>query len=343
MKILILGCGKILGKHLHAISCLKNKFKIVGFVDKDIRNFKIPDLYKELKIYKNFKRAVLETNPDIVSILLPSGLHAKYILESLRLKKIVIVEKPMCLTTKDANKILRMSDKVKKKVYVVMQNKFNIPVSKLLKDIKKKKFGKIFHSSVTVRWKRDRKYYNQSRWRGTWKYDGGVVSNQASHHLDLLRTIMGDPVSVYAKNFNHLSKIQAEDTSLIIFKFKNNKSAIMEATTAARPKNLEGSLSVLGNLGSAKIGGFALNKFEYYNLDNTKQTDLSKYTQNDLRLGHLMFYKHIFKKIKMHENSDFEAKNSAKTVRLINAIYRSSELEKEVYLHKNISSKRLGK
>ena len=145
---------------------------------------------------------------------------------------------------------MSLSKKYKKRVFVVMQNKFNPPVVKLRDDIEKNKLGKIFHASVIVRWKRDQHYYDQAKWRGTWKLDGGVVSNQASHHLDLLRTIMGEPISVFAKSQSHLAKIECEDTALIIFKFKGGKTAIMEATTAMRPKNIEGSISVLGKLGS---------------------------------------------------------------------------------------------
>ena len=106
----------------------------------------------------------------------------------------------------DGEKIIKLSKKYKKKVFVVMQNKLNLPVLKLRQDLKKKRFGNIFHSSVIVRWRRDQKYYDNDNWRGTWKLDGGVVSNQASHHLDLLRTIMGDPISVYAKACNHIAK-----------------------------------------------------------------------------------------------------------------------------------------
>ena len=104
-----------------------------------------------------------------------------------------------------------------------MQNKFNIPIIKLRRDIQNKKFGKLLHGSVIVRWMRNENYYRQASWRGTWKYDGGVVANQASHHLDLMRTVMGDPISVYAQATNHLAKIQTEDTALILFKFKGKK------------------------------------------------------------------------------------------------------------------------
>jgi predicted dehydrogenase len=345
MKIFIIGCGRIFLKHIESIKALgEKKFKIVGISDKDKR--KILNFSKQLSVpgFLDYKKGIQKTNPDIVSVLTPSGYHASHIMGSLKLKKHVICEKPMCLKVSDAKKIIKFSKTIKKKVYVVMQNKFNTPVVKLIKDIKKKKFCKIFHASVIVRWRRDQSYYNQHKWRGTWKFDGGVISNQASHHLDLLRTIMGEPTSLFAKSEKHLAKIQAEDTALIIFNFKNKKTAIMEATTAMRPKNIEGSLSVLGSIGSAKVGGFALNKFSFY---NTKiKTNISKYNtlpKSVYGFGHYQFYRHIFHCLSNNIKSEFEANEAIKTVKLINAIYKSIESKKEIFLKKNINSKKLGK
>ena len=344
MKIFIIGCGRILQKHLDSIKILKKKIKIVGIAD--INKDRLNKIFKKINVEKflDYKKGIKKTKPDIVSILTPSGNHAKNITDVLKLKKNVIVEKPMCLKISDGKKIIKLAKKNKKRIFVVMQNKFNLPVLKLREDLKRSKFGKVFHSSVIVRWMRDQKYYNNDSWRGTWKFDGGVISNQASHHLDLLRTIMGQPLSVFAKSNKHLAKIQCEDTALIIFKFKNNKTAIMEATTAMRPKNIEGSISVLGSKGSAKVGGFALNKFEYYNLP--KKVNLSKYETNPKSVygfGHLKFYKHVLKSLRTKQPSEFEAKNAIKTVQLINAIYKSIETNKEIFFKDNIISKKLGK
>lgn len=343
MKIFIIGCGRILQKHLDSIKILGNRLKIVGI--SDIKKSRLRNTAKKLNTSKfsNYIDGIKKTNPDIVSILTPSGYHAKHIIDVLKLKKNVIVEKPMCLKISDGKKIITLAKKNKKRVFVVMQNKFNLPVLKLRNDIEKFKFGNIFHSSVIVRWRRDQKYYDNDSWRGTWKLDGGVISNQASHHLDLLRTIMGEPISVFAKSNNHLAKIQCEDTALIIFKFKKNRTALMEATTAMRPKNIEGSISVLGTKGSAKIGGFALNKFEYYNL--SKDIDISKYQTNPKNVygfGHVKFYAHVLKSLKTGKSSEFEAKNAFNTVKLINAIYKSIETNKEIYLKNKIESKKLG-
>lgn len=344
ISALIVGSGRIFSKHYNSIEIIgKKKIKVVGVCDLNISKKKeIIEKYK-LKFFSNYKKAILQTKPDVVIILTPSGLHAKHILYSLKNKCHVIVEKPMCLKVLDAENILNLSKKVKKRVFVVMQNKFNIPILKLRKDIKNKKFGRLLHGSVIVRWMRNKEYYDQATWRGTWKYDGGVIANQASHHLDLMRTIMGEPISVYAKAANHLAKIQCEDTALILFKFKNNKTGIMEATTAMRPYNVEGSFSLMGTNGSAKIGGFALNEISYYY--SGKSFNEKKYTtkpKNVYGFGHIEFYKHFLSSIKKNKKSEFECDDAYKTVKLINAIYRSIEKNKEIYLKETVKSKRLG-
>tara|TARA_B100000242_G_C43045150_1_gene487777 strand:- start:1252 stop:2292 length:1041 start_codon:yes stop_codon:yes gene_type:complete len=344
IKVLIIGCGRIFSKHFNSLKKIgEKKIKIIGVCDSNSsKKKKIEEKYN-LKFFKNYQKAILQLKPDVVIILTPSGLHAEQILFSLNKKCNVIVEKPMCLKISDAKNILSLAKKNKKRVFVVMQNKFNIPILKLRKDIELKKFGRLLHGSVIVRWMRDKNYYNQARWRGTWKYDGGVIANQASHHLDLMRTVMGDPVSVYAKGINHIAKIQCEDTALVLFKFKENKTGIMEATTAMRPHNVEGSFSLMGTKGSAKIGGFAMNEISYYYAG--KSINKSKYItkpKNVYGFGHFEFYKHFIYSIKKNKKSEFECEEAYKTVKLINAIYRSIETNTEVYLNKNINSKKLG-
>ncbi len=344
MKTLIIGCGRIFSKHLESINSLKkSKIKIVAFCDRNQKKLKKLKKTYNLDTFTDYKKAINTKKPNLVIILTPSGLHADQIIYSLKEKCHVIVEKPMCLKIKDAKKIISLSKKYNRKVYVVMQNKFNPPIIKLRNDIQKGLFGKLLHASVIVRWMRDKSYYNQAKWRGTWKLDGGVVSNQASHHLDLMRTIMGQPISVYAKSFNHLAKIECEDTALIILKFKNGKTGLMEATTAMRPFNVEGSFSLMGTKGSAKVGGFALNEIIYSNL--RKKSNNDKYKTNPKNVygyGHIEFYKHIENVMSKNKKSEFECREAIKTVELINAIYKSIETNKEVYLNKNFMSKKLG-
>lgn len=343
IKVLLFGCGRIVSKHIQSIKKLGKKFDIIGLCDLDPKKVKF--FSKKLKVpgFLNIDDALKNLKPDLVSILTPSGLHYEHAMKIIKHRINIIIEKPMCLKIRHGEEIQKLAKKNKTRVFVVMQNIFNAPVEKITKDIKSNKFGKIFHSSVAVKWRRDQRYYDQSKWRGTWHLDGGVISNQASHHVDLMRRVMGDPIEVYAIAKKHLSKIQCEDTALVIVKFKGGKTGIIEATTAMRPKDIEGSLSIMGEKGSAKVGGFALNQIDYYNLQNN--INLSKYKTNPKNVygyGHVKFYQHVYESIKKNLKSEFDAYESNKTVKFLNMIYRSIETKNKINLKKNINSIKLG-
>ena len=151
------------------------------------------------------------------------------------------------------------------RLFVVKQNRFNVPVVKAREALEAGRFGKLVLGTVRVRWCRDQSYYDQDAWRGTWAQDGGVLANQASHHVDMLGWFMGPVESVHARSARALVDIEAEDTAVATLKFRNGALGIIEATGATRPKDLEGSLSVLGEGGTVEIGGFAVNEIRHWN------------------------------------------------------------------------------
>ena len=349
MKIFIVGCGRILQKHLDSIKILNKKLSIVGI--SDLKKDKLKIIAKKLntKMYMDYKEGIMETNPDIVSILTPSGDHAKNIIDILRLKKDVIVEKPMCLKIKDGIKIVKLAKKNKKRVFVVMQNKFNLPVMKLRQDINKLKFGRIFHASVVVRWRRDQNYYNKDNWRGTWKMDGGVLTNQASHHVDLLEWMLGEVESVLAKSITALADIEVEDTAAVILKFKSGALGIIEATTASRPNDLEGSLSLMGDKGSVVIEGFSVNKIKTWSFKDMKKSDediLDNFSENPPNVygfGHKSYYENVVSCINNGTPNKVDGAEGRKSLELINAIYEAIETRKEVFIDSCSKKSKLGR
>ena len=151
-----------------------------------------------------------------------------------------------------------------------------MPVVQLKKALDQGRFGKLIMGTVRVRWCRTQEYYDQDPWRGSWEFDGGVLCNQASHHIDLLEWMMGDIESVFAKGLTALADIEAEDTAVAVLKFRSGALGIIEATTATRPKDLEGSISILGELGSVEIGGFAANELKTWNFSEALKKISSK-------------------------------------------------------------------
>src|SRR5207253_3813000 len=188
-----------------------------------------------------------------VAVLTSNGMQAAHVIACAKAGKHALVEKPMALRLQDADHMIRACDEAGVKLFVVKQNRFNLPIVKAREALDAGRFGKLVLGTVRVRWCRPQAYYDAAAWRGTWAWDGGVLTNQASHHIDMLEWMMGDVDSVTAMTCTRLAKIEAEDTAVAILHFRNGALGVIEATTATRPKDLEGSLSVLGEKGSVVV------------------------------------------------------------------------------------------
>jgi UDP-N-acetyl-2-amino-2-deoxyglucuronate dehydrogenase len=298
----IVGCGRIAKKHVEILTeNLVIEARLTAVCDIDEKKAKFYGEKYKVPWFTDFRTMLKELSDkiDVVSILTESGNHAKHCIEIASFKKHIVVEKPMALTIDDANAMTHACDQNGIKLFVVKQNRYNLPVIKLREAVESGRFGKIVMGTVRVRWARDQKYYDQDKWRGTWALDGGVFTNQASHHIDLLIWMLGEPESVFAKSRTALVNIEAEDTGVAIIKFKSGALGIIEATTAARPKDLEGSISVLGEKGTVEIGGFAVNQMKIWNFTETLSGDsevLEKYRENPPNVygfGHVAYLRHV--------------------------------------------------
>lgn len=285
---------------------------------------------------------------DVLCVLTESGNHARHVIELSRYKKHLVVEKPMALRLEDADRMIEACDNAGIKLFIVKQNRYNLPVQKLREAIEKKRFGKLVLGTVRVRWCRTQNYYSQDKWRGTWAMDGGVFSNQASHHIDLLEWMMGEPETVCAKTSTALVNIEAEDTGVVILKFRNGALGVIEATTAARPKDLEGSISILGEKGTVEVGGFAVNEMKTWSFSDPEPDDgevMRKYRENPPNVygfGHAAYLGHVVDAIKNGSPALVDGLEGRKSLELINAIYESAETGREVSVRFRPSKCRLG-
>jgi predicted dehydrogenase len=276
--------------------------------------------------------------PDVVTILTESGYHAENAIALAPYGKHLVVEKPMALTLPGADAMIRACDRHGVRLFVVKQNRFNVPVVKLRQALEEGRFGRLVLGTVRVRWCRRQDYYDQDAWRGTWALDGGVLTNQASHHIDLLEWMMGEVDSVYALATTALVRIEAEDTAVVALKFKSGALGIIEATTAARPKDLEGSISILGERGSVEIGGFAVNEMKVWRFEDARPEDgevLAKYSVNPPNVygfGHQAYYEHVVDCISGERPHLVDGLEGRRSLELISAIYESVETGREVQM-----------
>jgi predicted dehydrogenase len=283
-------------------------------------------------------------NIDVVVVLTESGNHAKNVVDLAAYGKDIIVEKPMALTLEDADLMINACDSAGIRLFVVKQNRFNVPVQKLKEALDAKKFGKLIMGTIRVRWCRTQEYYDQDKWRGTWLMDGGVLTNQASHHVDLLEWMMGPVESVFAKSITALANIEAEDTAVV-----SGALGLIEATTAVRPTDLEGSISVLGEKGSVEIAGFAVNQMKTWKFEDSSDADIdvmNRYSENPPNVygfGHKAYYDNVVYSIKNDKKHLIDGLEGRKSLELINAIYESVETGAEISLRFNPKKCKLGR
>jgi len=268
----IIGCGRVAPKHVEALVNNFQEAELVALCDlEDIKALELKQKYTnllesrnlevpEITIYTDYVDMLNRSDIDVVSIATYSGTHARIALDALQAGKHVIVEKPMALSTVDAQQMIDAAKQTGKKLTVCHQNRFNPPVRKLREALEQGRFGKLVHGVAVIRLNRNEEYYKQAAWRGTWEQDGGVLMNQGIHDIDLLQWMMGPIERLYAEADTFLRPIEAEDMGAAVLRFKNGAIGIIEGSACIYPKNLEETLSIFGEKGTVRIGGVALNK-----------------------------------------------------------------------------------
>ena len=258
IKFALIGCGRIAQRHAEILGTGKvpgaRLAAVCDTVEARARAFGEKYAVPFFTDYHRMMHA-LGAETDVINIATPSGTHASICLDLAPYGKDLVVEKPMALTLPDADAMINACDRAGVRLFVVKQNRYNVPVRKLREAVEASRFGKLVLGTVRVRWCRTQQYYDQDSWRGTWADDGGVFANQASHHVDLLQWMMGDVESVFARSATRLVDIEVEDTGVAVVKFSSGALGVIEATTAARPADLEGSISILGEHGTVEIDG----------------------------------------------------------------------------------------
>jgi predicted dehydrogenase len=336
-KFAIIGCGEIAKKHVNVIQNILQDTEIAGFCDIKIERAKKFADQLNVPAFSNAREMMdkIGDKLDIVNILTPSGIHRQSIMEVVEYGKPIVVEKPIALRLDEADEIIRACDNNNVKIFVVHQNRYNLPVIKAREAFALGRFGKLVMGTVRLRWKRDQAYYDSAAWRGTWAYDGGVFTNQASHHIDMLTWFMGPVETVKAISTTRLVNIECEDTGAALLKFSNGAIGIIEVTTATRPKDLEGSISILGEKGSVVIGGFFMNELTTWEFEERQPIDdvmFEKYGKNPSGWGYNLgeYLKDVISAIDGNKAGLVDGLEGRKSLELISAIYESIETGNEI-------------
>jgi len=336
IKFAIVGCGRISDKHIEAIKKIPSA-ELVGICDSNREKADMTAKNSNVQVYYDYSEMLEKTDADVIDICTPSGLHCEMTIEAAKAGKHVMTEKPMALKLSDADLMLKTCRENNVQLFVVKQNRYNPPIVKLYGALKKGRFGKLFLLNTTVRWSRPQEYYDRDSWRGTKKMDGGVLLNQASHHIDLLLWLGGPVKSVFAitDTLNH--NIEVEDIGVAILNFENGAIGVIETTTCIYPKNMEGSLSVFGEKGSAKVGGVAVNKIDHWDFSDYENDDelIVKHSTNPPNVygfGHIEYIKNVIGAIQNNKVGLVDGEEGRKSLELIEAIYKSAETGKKIFI-----------
>ena len=343
MRYALIGCGRISGNHIQA--AINNQLEIVAVCD--IVSEHMEELLRKyglegnqaIKRYIDYKKMIIDNELDLVSIATESGLHAQIALDCIDAGIHVIIEKPMAMSLADADKIIRLSEKKCVKVSACHQNRFNVAVQEMRKALEAGRFGKLSHGSIHVRWNRNRDYYLQAPWRGTWVQDGGALMNQCIHGIDLLRWMLGNEIDeVYGatrQQFHHY--LEAEDVGVAVIKFKNGAIATVEGTTNVYPRNLEETLYLFGEKGTVKLGGESTNNIDIWDFEDEGECDsknrgLKEATSNVYGNGHTSLFADVVDAIKNNRKPYVDAVAGRNALELVLAIYKSQKENRAIKL-----------
>jgi predicted dehydrogenase len=326
----LLGCGRVSEKHLAALTSGLFPGRLAAVADVKPKAAEAKAAKYKVSAHTSLN-AMLQAHPeiDVVTVAIPTGYHSELAIAALKAGKHVVVEKPMALRVIECQAMIEAAKKAGRRLFVVKQNRLNPAVQAARQALEANRFGKLVMGTVRLRWCREQKYYDDG-WHGTWALDGGVMSQQASHHLDLLQSFFGPVDIVQCQTARRLMRLEAEDTAAALIRFKSGALGIFEATTAARPEDLEASLSILGEKGSVIIGGRAVNRILYWKFteplpeDETIMQKFSQEVDHVYGLGHGPYYANVCAAILENKPGLVEGAEGKKNIEILSALYESA-------------------
>jgi UDP-N-acetyl-2-amino-2-deoxyglucuronate dehydrogenase len=335
-KVALAGCGRIAKNHFEALARVPG-LELTAVCDVDVARAREAGDAQGVPWFRSLEEMLAHAPCDVVTLATPSGLHPRGGIVAAQAGKHVVCEKPMAITLSAADEMVAACDTAGVHLFVVKQNRLNATVQLLKRAVDKGRFGRIYMANTTVRWSRPQEYYDQAPWRGTWEFDGGAFMNQASHYVDLIQWLVGPVESVVAKTATLARRIETEDSGVAVLKFRSGALGVIEVTMLTYPRNLEGSITILGEKGSVKIGGTAVNKIEHWSFseydDDDKMIDAAATNPPSVYgYGHEAYYRNVLAVLRGEAKADTDGRAGRKSLELILGIYESAKTGREVPL-----------
>ena len=337
VKIALVGCGRISKNHFKAISENQDWLELSAVCDNNSEN--LTRAIKETGVsgFSSLEELLAEDDSEIITLTTPSGMHSKQSIRIAQSKRHVITEKPMATRWKDGIDMVSACDEAGVNLFVVKQNRMNKTLQSLKNAIVSGRFGRIYMVNVNVFWTRPQEYYDSGDWRGTWEFDGGALMNQASHYVDLLDWLIGPVESVQAYTSTLARNIEVEDTAVMQVKWRSGALGSLNVTMLTYPKNFEGSVTIIGEKGTARIGGIALNEVQEWGFSEKHQDDdlikeNSYQTGSVYGFGHSLYYKNVREVLLNGIEPETDGREGLRSLELLVAAYQSARYGRRVAL-----------
>lgn len=336
IRIAILGCGRISKSHFDSIEMHKDNMELISICDNNSDVLSKHEGDYKVKGYLNLNEMLENESLDLVAICTPHGLHANQTEVCAKYGVNIMTEKPMATSYSDAVNMVNKCDEYGVTLFVVKQNRKNATLQLLKRAVEEKRFGKIHLVHLNVFWTRPQSYYDQHAWRGTWEFDGGAYMNQASHYVDLLTWLIG-PIDQVQAMMSTTRNIEVEDTGVLNVKWRSGALGSMSVTMLTYPKNLEGSITILGEKGSVRVGGVAANEIQHWEFDDSKDYDVnikdtSYQTSSVYGFGHGLYYNNVIEVLRGNALPETDGNEGLKSLEVIIAAYLSARDGKVISL-----------
>ncbi len=328
IRMAIVGCGRISKNHFGSIEKHKDNIELVSVCDVQQATLSEHESMYKVKGYLDLGDMLENENLDIVSICTPSGIHADQAELCAKYGVNVMTEKPMATRWSDGVRMVKACDNAGVRLFVVKQNRRNSTLQLLKRAVTENRFGKIHMVHLNVFWTRPQEYYDQAPWRGTWEFDGGAFMNQASHYVDLLEWLIG-PIDKVQAMMSTTRDIEVEDTGVLNVKWRNGALGSMSVTMLTYPKNLEGSITILGEKGTVRVGGVAVNDIQHWEFDEPKDYDdevkeANYQTTSVYGFGHPLYYNNVIEVLRGNAEPETDGREGLKSLEVLIAAYLSA-------------------
>lgn len=337
IRLALVGCGRISSNHFDAIQKHSDRIELVDVCDISAAALDKAVACTGAQGHRSLSALLEKTTADMVVLATPSGLHPEQTVQIARSGRHVMTEKPMATRWHDGVRMVKACDEAGVRLFVVKQNRLNATLQLLKRAVDQKRFGRIYMVNINVFWTRPQEYYDSAAWRGTWEYDGGAFMNQASHYVDLLDWLIGPVESVQAYTGTLERSIQVEDSGVLNVRWRSGALGSMNVTMLTYPRNLEGSITILGEKGTVRVGGVAVNEVQHWEFaepheDDEKVKAASYETTSVYGFGHPLYYNNVISTLRGESEPETDGREGLKALEVLIAVYLSARDGKRVSL-----------